>query len=193
MKTIIILLTFLTYLSNISIEFRATENSYIAIHGTSSLHDWTMDTNKMDIVAEMKITDGQVVFNSFEGQIPVKSLKSGKSTMDNNVYKALKTNKHEFIKVKLIEIVDANPANKTVDGRFEVTVAGKTKEMLIRGEVHFDSTTKVNIKGTTSLLMTEFNVDPPSFMFGSLTTGNKIDVEFDIELEISKQTVLEYN
>jgi hypothetical protein len=35
--------------------------------------------------------------------------------------------------------------------------------------------------------MTDYGVDPPTFMFGVLKAGNAVTVEFHLDLESSKQ------
>jgi hypothetical protein len=37
-------------------------------------------------------------------------------------------------------------------------------------------------KGSKKIKMTDFNVEPPSFMFGSVKTGDEITVTFDVTL-----------
>ena len=76
-----------------------SESSLIEVEGTSSLHDWTSTVKSMEGKAQFT-AEGAILTDikglSFEAN--AEDIKSGKSGMDNNTYKALNTKAHPKIK-----------------------------------------------------------------------------------------------
>lgn len=153
----------------------------ITIAGTSTMHDWTM-TSK-DGILQTNFTlqnDGSLAqINSLNVTVASESLKSGKGAMDKNAYNSLKTDKHKQITFAL--------SSSKVEGNLvkctgTLTIAGVTKT------IDLDATCKVmpdntlNCKGSKKLKMTDYKVEPPTFMFGSIKTGDEITVNFETTL-----------
>ncbi|UJH90838.1 YceI family protein [Antarcticibacterium sp. 1MA-6-2] len=155
--------------------------STLKVEGTSNVHDWEVvaKDQKGKLVAEF--ADGQLVkISQLEFAVQAESLKSGKSGMDKNTYKALKTDSNKDITYKLnkvnnIDCVTAGSCKVTTSGT--LTIAGTSKPV----EITFDAKVtgdKVTLTGSKSLKMTEFKVDPPTAMFGTITTGDQVNIKF---------------
>lgn len=155
--------------------------STLKVEGTSNVHDWTVEAKdqKGKLVAEF--ADGQLVkINQLEFLVKAESLKSGKSGMDKNTYKALKTDSNQDITYKLnkvnnIDCITSGSCKVTTSG--SLSIAGTTKPV----DITFDAKVtgdKVTLTGSKSLKMTEFKVDPPTAMFGTITTGDQVTIKF---------------
>lgn len=155
-------------------------SSSLRIDGTSNLHDWDMKAGNQKGKITIEITDGKVTdIKDLQLAIVAESLKSGKSGMDKNAYKALKTNQHKEISFKLLNVKSINCSGSTckVSLRGNLYVAGTTKPI----DMTFDmsvSNSNIVLSGNKKLKMSDFKVDPPTAMFGTITTGNEIDVVF---------------
>ncbi|WP_166961775.1 YceI family protein [Yeosuana marina] len=177
--SLIILLT-VTFNLTQAQEFKLLkEESSLKIMGTSSIHDWHE-------VAEDQ--SGKINFNNLEtGQIEkininivAESLKSGKRGMDKNTYKALKTDKYKTISFQLTEV------KKTIskdNGVFDVNAIGDLTIAGVKKTISLDFTlsvtdSKIKLTGEKKIKMTEFNIEPPTALFGTITTGDEITVEF---------------
>ena len=81
-----------------------SSNSTLIVEGTSNVHDWDIKSDKQTGKLQLKITaEGIDEISVLEFELHPENLKSGKSGMDRNTYKALKTDKHKdflFIKNK---------------------------------------------------------------------------------------------
>ncbi len=165
------------------LDFVAKPTSVMIIKGTSTLHDWEMKSTNVAADATISV-DGNLVTNisRFNGSLPVESLKSGKMGMDGNAYDALKSEDHPRIDFSMKQLDQIDPKTKTITALFKVTIAGVTREMIVKGVLAEINDSFLRIKGEQSLLMTDFKVEPPSFAFGTVTTGDKIVLAFDLVL-----------
>ena len=155
----------------------------IKIAGTSTMHDWEMETPKVTGKAGFILDGNEITGIKFlDVTIPSESLKSGKGAMDKNAYKALKTNDHKEIgfilnKVNKIE-KSGDKFILTAEGR--LTIAGTTKNVQLLTTVLPKGNGDIQCTGETSIKMTDFGVEPPSFMFGSVKTGDQLEIAFDV-------------
>lgn len=158
-------------------EYKLGEKTKLYISGTSSLHDWTMDAGKVQGQGKFVVDNNQLTdIENLKIIIDAESLKSGKSGMDKNAYKALNTNKHKQITFVVSDVKNVSNGKITVDGK--LTISGFTKNVTLTADYSVIGN-KINVKGTLPVVMTEYKVDPPTAMFGTITTGDKIVVHFD--------------
>ena len=153
--------------------------SSLTVLGTSSLHDW-------HVVAEKQ--HGKITFtNAKECQIEkinveieAESLKSGKSSMDKNTYKALNTSSYKTISFQSTEIKSVtNKGNGTfnVVAAGNLTISGTKKPITLDFTINISDTT-IRLAGEKKIKMTDFNVEPPKALLGTITTGNDITIKF---------------
>lgn len=158
-----------------------TTASNLKIEGTSNVHDWEIEAKDQQgkLVAELE--NGKIVkINQLDFVVKAEGLKSGKSGMDKNTYKALNTDKHKQITYKLNKVNNIDCAangNCKVATSGTLTIAGTTKPI----DITFDA--KVNgdrivLTGNQSIKMTDYKVDPPTAMFGTITTGDQVTIKF---------------
>lgn len=100
--------------------------------------------------------------------------------MDKNTYKALNTDKYKTINYELLKVNNLDCTSKTeckVTTTGYLTIAGTKKQV----ELVFDAKVtgdKVVLTGNKKIKMTDFKVDPPTAMFGTITTGDEVNVKF---------------
>ena len=176
----IIILFFLTFNLISAQQFNLLNGeSKLTVLGTSSLHDW-------HVTAENQ--SGKIVFKNLETgeiekcnvEIIAESLKSGKSSMDKNTYKALKTDSYKTISFQLVEVKET--VNKG-NGKFTVHTQGDLTIAGVKKRVSLDFTTtiadnKITLVGEKKFKMTDFKIDPPKAMFGTITTGDEVTIKF---------------
>lgn len=164
--------------------YKQTGTPNIVIAGTSTMHDWTMTSKESayNAVFEVNADGTPAQLKSISVTIPAESLKSGKGAMDKNAYKALKTDQHKQISFQL---TTARISGNKISCSGSLTIAGTTKS------IDFDVTYEAKggaliCKGSKKIKMTDYKVEPPSFMFGSVTTGDEITITFDVALAPAK-------
>lgn len=155
----------------------------LKIEGTSTLHDWEMESNKASGKAEFILEGNQIKeIKSLDITVPAESLKSGKSAMDKNAYKSLKTESHKDLRFNLTRVlkVEASGGKCIVTCEGNLNIAGKTKLVQLKADCLARENGRIQCIGTKSINMKEYDVEPPSFMFGSVRTGEEITIEFDV-------------
>lgn len=159
-------------------------NSTLEVHGTSSLHDWHLETEKQS--GEIVITNSDdLAISTLNFSVETESLKSGKSSMDKNTYKALKTDDYKTIDFKFKSI---KQANKLENNSFKATIIGDLTISGVTKSISLDITlnlngTKVLLEGEKSLKMTDYGIDPPKALLGTIKTGDAIKIIFKSEFE----------
>ncbi|WP_372916705.1 YceI family protein [Salegentibacter sp.] len=162
--------------------FKMQSSSDIKVEGTSNIHDWELNAEKKSGSAVLESEDGKITgLQSLQATIPAESLKSGKGGMDKNTYKALNTDKHKNIEFKLDEVKDFQD---TGNGTYNVKGVGTLKIAGVSKQIPLDFTMKVDansikISGEKPLNMTDFKIDPPTAMFGTITTGEDVIIKFN--------------
>lgn len=157
-----------------------TSDSELIVFGTSNVHDWEIVTNEQSGVIDLIYSNGLEI-NKLKIVIPAESLKSGKGGMDKNTYKALKTDKFKNITFSLIEIESFTHLGNLkykVKATGNLTISGVTKNVAIDFNLNINNNT-IHIEGEKSIKMTDFNVEPPTALFGSITTGDEIKIKFN--------------
>lgn len=172
--------------------FTLDPNSKIVVKGTSTIHDWEVDVEEMDI--NMKLDPEQLSADSSTGNavesfaltVPVESMESGKGKMNRKMYGALKKDDHPNITFDLqsAELAAGSPSELNVTG--DLMIAGTTKPVsfpVTFTQVNVDS---YSFEGSYSLNMKEYDVDPPSAMLGTIRTGEEVEIVFNLVVKKSQ-------
>lgn len=161
--------------------YKMQSSSDIVVEGTSNIHDWEMEATSKMGGAVLETDNGKITgIKTLKVTVPAESLKSGKGGMDKNAYKALKTDKNKNIEFSLDEVknISANGDTYKVSGLGTLKVAGVSKTIPLEFTAK-QSGNNLKIEGEKTLNMTDYNVDPPTAMFGTITTGEEVTVKFN--------------
>ena len=159
-------------------------NSSLTVSGTSNLHDWDVISNDFSGKIQLKDFTSAEITN-LTVMLTSETLKSGKNTMDNKTYKALKTDEFKTISFKMIQV----QSNKKIDDLTyemrligETTICGVTQRLpidllLIKNGINIDVT------GSCAIKMTDFEVDPPTALLGTIKTGDELSIKFNTKFK----------
>jgi polyisoprenoid-binding protein YceI len=161
----------------------------LVISGTSSLHDWTMRSVKAECTGVFSFNaSGQISgLDGLTFSTPVNALKSEHTAMDNNAYKALKSDKAPLISYTLtsVSITATAGGASAVTCAGKLTIAGATRDTQIIAVCKTNTDNSINVSGSEKISMKDFSIDPPTFMFGTIKTGNDITLSFNLILKRS--------
>ena len=116
----------------------------------------------------------------------MKSIKRTKgSIMDRKTYDALKADKFANISFKLSSATINRSGNSyDINAKGDLSIAGTTRrtDIYVKGTAEGDN---ITVKGSKWLKMTDFGVNPPTALMGTLTTGNDVEIVFQITMKKS--------
>ncbi len=158
----------------------------VTIKGTSTLHDWDMTSPQGIVKATFVVSNNQVTaVNALSFQVLAESLKSSKSGLDKNAYKALNTGTHKQITFTMTsgQVTPASGGNFKVSVTGNLTIAGTTKSTTIHATgVYNPGDQSISVNGTTKFNMTAYKVTPPTVMMGTIKTGDPITIDYSVKL-----------
>jgi polyisoprenoid-binding protein YceI len=131
--------------------------------------------------ADEKIT----AINTLIFDLDATTIKSEYTMMDNNTYKALKTKANKNISFVLTSgtVTQSDPSSYLVKVIGNLTIAGKTQKIDLAATAKYNGADKsFTINGSKKLKMTDYGVDPPTAMFGTIKTGNDITISFSSKI-----------
>lgn len=182
------LLTFLLVLCNFN-TLVAQESkvilaeSKLKVLGTSNVHDWEIEAKAMSGKSTMTIDAGDLkAIKSLDFAVEVEQLKSGKSGMDNNTFKALNSKTYKTINFKIVSVTKITKTaenNFTVETQGDLTVSGVTKRINQTFLVKLAGK-KATFSGKTKIDMTVYGIKPPTALMGTIKTGKDVTVDFKV-------------
>jgi polyisoprenoid-binding protein YceI len=162
-------------------------NSKLLVEGTSTVHDWQVESTEFNAETVLKMDENNVSqVSHVEFTSPAESLKSGKKLMDTKMQEALKIKNHPDIKFSLKGEKVISGEKATIPGL--LTIAGKTKEINVTVDFDAKNPQRFTVTGQVPLKMTDFNIDPPTAMMGTIKTGDEVLVKFELEFERTEET-----
>jgi|SRR4051812_38320225 polyisoprenoid-binding protein YceI len=171
---------------NAQIKYHASYTK-VEIAGTSTLHDWDMASEKANCDIAFNFDGVNLTgLSSLSFTVDAGSLKSHHSGMDKNAYKALNTEKYPNITFYSSYANIKSGSNNTyiISAKGKLTISGVAREVWLAGTTMVNpADLSIQTVGTVKIKMSEYNVEPPSFMFGAMKTGDEITVKFNITLK----------
>lgn len=167
-----------------------TDNNSIQLNGDSTVRKFSSLSSKIKIggTASSEPQSSQFPWtpSQIDVSVDVKTLKSESTTLDEHMYESLKADKFPQINIALSKF---RFENKTVFAGGTLTIAGVTKPVELQA-VYEPADNKINFKGAYSLQMTDFGIQPPTMMMGTIKTANRIEIIFNVSCST---TLLEEN
>ncbi len=154
--------------------YSLSDESMLTVDGTSTLHDWTVTANTCNGSLVMD-TD---VFKEISFDVEVASIISTRgATMDKKTHNALKKEEHPKIMFSATDVAFASGDNQNIAGK--MNVAGVEKDVNITASVN-NSANSVQLAGSYKITLQDYNMDPPTAMFGTIVVGDDVTVNFDL-------------
>lgn len=174
-----------------AVRLQLQPGSEISFTGTSTLHGFACKTTQFDAQLSVdpeyatNLADLARPIGAVNVTIPVSTLDCGNRGLQNNMLKALKADQHATITFRLddyeIDAASRSETAFTAQATGSLKIAGRERpvQLRVRGERHPDGA--VRARGERDLLMSDFGIKPPTMMLGTVKTGDRIVVKFDVQ------------
>jgi len=174
------------------LNFNLLSKSTIEFKGTSTINTFYFRS------ASLKGNGAYIIDSNLDNStyyadisVYVKSFDSGSKMMNSDMYEALKCDKYPIIDFKLVKInniekSDSFKQNFNANITGVLTIAGKSNNMEIDFNVRELSDSTFYLKGNKSISMLDFNIDPPSKLFGLIQVDDTLNINFNLYVELKK-------
>lgn len=173
------------------------EEVSFVISGTSNVRDWEIHSDTMSGIIVPGHTFSHAAgtepdlsgtnpksawFDEVSLSIPAKTLDSGIGLMNQTMHTHLKSEEYPTISYRLVDVEEVTHSDEP--GQITVMVIGIASaaggENEVRHEVtlDFSDPDKLLISGEIPMLMTDFGIEPPTFMRGALKTDDAMMITF---------------
>jgi hypothetical protein len=158
----------------------SSKDNVIKVAGKSNVHDWTMIGENPVCEASFGPVSADGVpksLGSLNFSVKAKNLKSESESMNNRTYKAI-----DF-KLREASITPLQKNKFSVNATGTLTIAGVSKviNLVVSGEVKADNT--IVCTGQEKIKLTDYGIQPPSFMLGAMKVGNELTILFTLNLK----------
>jgi polyisoprenoid-binding protein YceI len=153
----------------------------MAVHGTSTLHDWESKVIKGTWAGAITLDeDNSINIQKADLSILVKDIQSEHGRiMDTKTYEAFNADKNPYIKFSM-KSVSQNDAQLNMEGT--LTMNGNSRSITMILMVKTISDHDIKFSGSYTLKMTDFKMSPPTAMMGTIKVGNEVTIKFDLTL-----------
>jgi polyisoprenoid-binding protein YceI len=164
--------------------------SRLWIEGTSTIRAFTctasdvnalVDTRSADAIPKLLVGDKAVI--ALDVKVGVGKLDCGNGTMNEHMLKSLKSDENPTILFRLSSYEIARTSSGvtgTLKGTLSLGGATKPVTLTTEGKAEGDM---LRVTGTTAIRMTDYDLTPPSLMFGRIKVNENVLVKVDLLLK----------
>jgi polyisoprenoid-binding protein YceI len=179
---LLITLAVITLMMNVGYsQLLKVKSNKMSVQGSSTLHDWESTITKAEWKGNFKIENLSLIdIKDVEVKSPVESIKSTKGKMmDGKTYDAFNYEKFPFI-IYTVVSAKINSATGTIDAQGNLAMAGATRPVSVQAKYKVLPSGDVQISATKTFKMSDFKMEPPTAMMGSIKVGDEVTVNFDV-------------
>lgn len=177
---IITVLTLLTQWGISQSNLTLSPTSSVTILGTSNVHDWTENCEKVTGSVTVTEENGEIDLGSLSFKVEVMSIKSGKSKMDEYTYEYLLAEQFPVITFVSNQVSTTGTASSTkAVATGTLKIAGQSRPETITATCSYVGNT-LKCSGKKVIDMTKYGVEQPSVMFGAMTVGKEVTIQYEI-------------
>jgi polyisoprenoid-binding protein YceI len=161
----------------------------LRVDGGSTVRSWSCEAKTLQARvtsapgATLQIgTLGDAV-RAVELDVPVARLDCDNDTMNDHMWSALDSKKHEMIRFRMqsYAVTAGAAGTSTLSLRGNLELHGQTRPVTLTAQARQDGSALV-VAGMHELDMTEWGVRPPRLMLGTMRVHEKVQIHFDLRL-----------
>jgi polyisoprenoid-binding protein YceI len=154
--------------------------SRVWVSGTSTVRGYRCESTQVTGTAQGEGTElTQVAQSRGEISIPVASLDCRNGTMNGHMRNALKAAENPTIRFRATSVAVTPEGAVRMTG--PLTIAGQSREVTINGTAARQNG-RLRVTGSKQLTMTDYGVQPPRLMAGTMRVHPPVTIGFDVVL-----------
>lgn len=166
-----------------------TDIQQFKIDGDSNVKKWDADITEAEGTLIFSAVDELALdslssdsFKSMTISIPVSEIESGSGGLTKNMHKYLKEDDHPIIIFNLTEVtsVELDGNNAKITANAVINAAGVNQNVTLNVDAVLNEDGSITFSGTQDLLMTSFNIDPPTAVFGTIRARDEIAILYSV-------------
>ncbi len=173
--------------------YTVTDASTMTIYGSANVTDWEAKVNTIRGEISLRNAD-QADFSEADASwlesvsisMTVEDIDSDSRRMNNNMHGYLKKDEYPEITYRLVEVRELAQSDNpgvVLTVRGIIAAAGVEQEIVHDVEIVRSESGGLVVSGSQDLKMTEFGIDPPTAVFGSIRSRDEMTITFELHLE----------
>ena len=163
--------------------------SKLWVEGTSTVRSFTCTAGALSAIVDTKGTGavaqllaGEKAVLAADFKVPAEKLDCGNGTMNEHMLTALKANEAPTILFRITSYdVAKGGAGVTGTLRGTLSIGGVSRPMVVSAEGTAQGDA-MRVTGASEVKMTDFDLKPPTLMFGRIKVDETVKVKFDLLL-----------
>jgi hypothetical protein len=175
------------------ISYSVMESSWLSLSGTTNI-------NSFECLSSGEDTNGQILINLIDGEnsisfsdagiiLDINSFDCKNQMITRDMHKALGGSGNPGIEIKLLDAVSGHMNWYSANGKIRTNVIITLNDNSVTRELDISwqrtGGFQYQFEGSTELLMSEFEIDPPSPALGLVRVDDKIIVNFNYNVQTS--------
>jgi hypothetical protein len=160
------------------------------IDGDSNVRSW--DADAKEVKASLTLTGVENVsldaltadaFKEMKISVKVDQIDSGTRGLTRNIHNYLKADSHPEITftLKSIEEIEKQNDSAKITAIGVINAAGKDHEVTMNVTARMNNNGTINFSGEQDLLMTSFDIDPPTAVMGTVRARDEFKVIYSVD------------
>lgn len=168
--------------------FQSTPNE-MNVEGGSTVHDWSCPINTLNGRLELDPADTAQTpigaLSHLKVEVPVDAIQCDNDTMNEKLREALQMNAYPKVYFTLEDaqvsaLPDSGKAWFKVDATGELILAGERRQIELPVKGQRLENGNLRFVGSHTLRLSDYGIDRPSAMFGTIKTSKEVTVNFDV-------------
>lgn len=166
------------------VESLILEGSKLSINGTSNVNDFECiydDRFETDTLKHIvQVEEAIVVLDGDQLKLEIDSFDCGKRGINRDFRNTLKSKVYPNIQIELVKVVAQNEI--PFEAEIMASLAGVTNRYILELVNLSIENEQTQFEGTLTLKMSDFNLSPPTALFGLIKVRDEIDVNFLLKI-----------
>lgn len=173
----------------VSYTIASTPNE-MSVEGGSTVHDWSCPIESLggSVKIDTAATEDGAPISGVTGtqvQVPVDAIQCDKDTMNEKLREALQMNSYPEVYFSLKDaqvspLPDSGDAWFEVDATGELILAGERRQIDLPVQGRRLDDGALRLTGSHTIRLSDYDVDRPSAMLGTITVSEEVTVHFDV-------------